>query len=110
MGWSSTNFYHGKLYAASRVSEHKLCDLPGVAAKPLTATVLKMIDTAGKDLRECSSNSRSAPSFANLGEAAIVIDYVEKLIKLGVTANQIAIISPYKDQVYLLPLHGAFKA
>ena len=99
MTWSSTQFYLGKLYAAPAVAGHRLCDLAGVEAGVLTKTVLRMIDTAGKEMRECSSQSRSAPSFANLGEAAIVIDYVLKLINQGIKPDQIAIISPYKAQV-----------
>ena len=100
MTWSSTQFYLGKLYAAPDVSGHRLCDLAGVRAGVLTKTVLRMIDTAGKEMRECASQSRSAPSFANLGEAAIVIDYVLKLINHGIKPEQIAIISPYKAQVF----------
>ena len=105
MDWSSTNFYHGKLYAAPKVSDHKLADLPLVTTSPITNSVLRMIDTAGKGLRETSSPSRSASSLANLGEAAIVIDYIEILIKHGVKPEQIAIVSPYKAQVYLFPLY-----
>ena len=100
MTWSSKQFYLGKLYAAPAVSAHKLSGLAGVRGGVLTNTVLRMIDTAGQGLGECSSLSRSAPSFANLGEAAVVIDYVVKLIEHGIKPDQIAIISPYKAQVY----------
>ena len=100
MTWSSKQFYHEKLYAAPDVSGHRLCDLAGVRAGVLTKTVLRTIDTAGKEMREYSSQSRSAPSFANLGEAAIVIDYVQKLLDHGIKPDQIAIISPYKAQVF----------
>ena len=100
MTWSSTQFYHNKLYAAPDVSGHRLSDLAAVPAGVLTKTVLRMIDTAGRGLGECSSQSRSAPSFANLGEAAIVIDYVLKLLDYGIKPDQIAIISPYKAQVF----------
>ena len=99
MNWSSTNFYMSKLWASEQVAEHRLSDLPRVAAGPLTNTVLRLVDTKGKQLRECSSTSRCTPSYANLGEAAIVTDYVEKLVKQGVNPDQIAIISPYKAQV-----------
>ena len=99
MSWSSTQFYLGKLYAAPDVSGHRLSDLAGVRAGVLTETVLRTIDTAGKEMRESSSQSRSAPSFANLGEAAVVINYVLRLIKHGIKPDQIAIISPYKAQV-----------
>ena len=101
MTWSSKQFYQERLYAAPHVSDHRLCDLAGVPGGDLTNTVLRMIDTAGQGLGECSSLSRSAPSFANLGEAVIVIDYVLKLIDHGIKPDQIAIISPYKAQVVL---------
>ena len=100
MAWSSTQFYQGGLYAAPDVSAHRLSDLAGVRAGVLTTTVLRLIDTAGQEMRECSSQSRSAPSFANLGEAAVVIDYVLKLTNHGIKPDQIAIISPYKAQVF----------
>ena len=100
MDWSSKHFYYGRLYAAPDVAAHRLSDLTGVKAGALTNTVLRFIDTVGKELRESSSLSRAAPSFANLGEAAIVIDYVLKLIKHGLKPDQIAIISPYKAQVF----------
>ena len=100
MTWSSKQFYLGKLYAAPDVSAHTLSGLAGVRGGVLTNTVLRMLDTAGQGLGELSSQSRSAPSFANLGEAAIVIDYVVKLIDHGIKADQIAIISPYKAQVF----------
>lgn len=100
MDWSSKHFYYGRLYAAPDVAAHRLSDLTGVKAGALTNTVLRFIDTVGKELRESSSLSRAAPSFANLGEAAIVIDYVLKLINHGLKPDQIAIISPYKAQVF----------
>ena len=100
MNWSSTQFYLGKLSAAPVVSGHRLCDLAGVKDGALTNTVLRFIDTAGKEMRESSSLSRCAPSFANRGEAAIVIDYVLKLINHGLKSDQIAIITPYKAQVF----------
>ena len=99
MDWSSKTFYHGLLYASPLVSGHRLSGLRHVARGRLTDVVLRMVDTAGKRLTETSCQSRTAPSFANIGEAAIVIDYVKKLTKHGVTPDQIAIISPYKAQV-----------
>ena len=99
MNWSSSTFYHGKLYAAPLVRDQRLEDLHGVTQTPLTRPVLRMIDTQGKHLEETPCQSLSAPSFANLGEAAIVIDYVKRLVQHGVTPGQIAVIAPYKAQV-----------
>ena len=104
MDWSSSTFYLGKLYASPLVSDQTLEELPGVSGTDLTRTVLRMIDTQGKHLTETACKSQSAPSFANLGEAAIVIDYVEKLIQHGLSPGQIAVITPYKAQVQLFRL------
>ena len=99
MQWSSENFYFGKLYAAESVRNHKLQDLPGVILDGVTNSVLKLLDTAGMEMTEFSNKSKKAPSFANKGEAAVVIDYVEKLIRNGLTPDQIAVITPYNYQV-----------
>ena len=42
---------------------------------------------------------KRAKSFGNMGEAAIVVDYVERLVSHGVTADMIAVIAPYNYQV-----------
>ena len=99
MNWSSTNFYHGFLYAADSVKFHRLQDIPGVTLDSVTDSVLKLLDTAGLGMTEFSNSSKKAPSFANKGEAAVVIDYVEKLVNNGVTPGQIAVITPYNYQV-----------
>ena len=80
MKWSSSTFYEGKLSAASLVADHKLSDLSHVTRCELTNTVLMMIDTAGKRMEESKSVSRVAPSFANLGEAAVVVQHVKSLV------------------------------
>ena len=99
MDWSSTTFYLGKLYPAPQVADHKLSDLGHVKNCELTNTVLMMIDTAGKGMEESKSKSKVAPSFANPGEAAVVVDHVKSLVKLGVKPGEIAIVTPYSLQV-----------
>ena len=99
MNWSSTTFYYGFLYAAESVKNHKLQDIPGVTLDSVTDSVLKLLDTASLGMTEISNNSKKASSFANKGEAAVVIDYVEKLVISGVTPDQIAVITPYNYQV-----------
>ena len=99
MDWSSKTFYLGKLYASSHVAEHKLSDLAHVARCNLTQTVLMLMDTAGKGMDECKSASKVAPSFANLGEAAIVVQHVKSLVENGVKPREIAIVTPYSLQV-----------
>ena len=102
MDWSSTYFYLGKLYAAESVKHRRLCDIPDVVNNDFTKTVLKMFDTKDQGFTEMSNNARSGPSFANMGEAALVVDYVTKLISYGVKAEEIAIIAPYNYQVEIL--------
>ena len=99
MDWSSKNFYHQFLYAADSVKERRLTDLSGVANDPFTQCVLKFYDTPGQKLDEMKNSSKNAPSYANLGEAAIVIKYIQELSRKGVTADQIAVITPYNYQV-----------
>ena len=99
MIWSSKKFYHEMLYAAPSVKDHQLKDLQGVTNNPLTSTVLKLVDTTGVNMKEVSNNYKKAPSFANIGEAALVINHVKMLIKSGISDDQIAIITPYNFQV-----------
>ena len=99
MDWSSKNFYHQFLHAAESVAERRLPDLAGVANDSLTQLVLKFYDTSGQHLDEIKNSSKNAPSYANLGEAAIVIEYIKDLTSRGIKADQIAVITPYNYQV-----------
>ena len=99
MYWSSKTFYLRKLYASEAVKNHKVSDLPDVVKDAQTETVLKLYDTSFLGMGEISNNSKKCPSFANKGEAAIVIDYVEKLIRKGIKPDQIAVITPYNYRV-----------
>ena len=99
MDWSSKNFYHQFLHAAESVAERRLPDLAGVTNDSLTQLVLKLYDTSGQQLDEIKNSSKNAPSYANLGEAAIVIKYIKDLTSRGITVDQIAVITPYNYQV-----------
>ena len=99
MRWSSTTFYQGKLSAAPLVADHKLSDLHNVVRCELTDTILMMIDTAGRNMQEAKSANKVAPSFANLGEAAIVVDHVKSLVEKGVRPQDIGVVTPYALQV-----------
>ena len=102
MSWSSKTFYFGKLYASEAVKNHKISDLPDVFIKDdQTKTVLKLYDTSSLGMGEISNNSKKSPSFANKGEAAVVINYVEELIRKGMKPDEIAVITPYNYQVIL---------
>jgi superfamily I DNA and/or RNA helicase len=100
MSFSSREFYDGSLYADASVCGHRLCDLPGVHAAPLTDGPVQFIDTAG-----ASDDEEIAPdgeSRRNPKEAALVARKVRELLKAGVPADGIAVIAPYAAQVRLL--------
>jgi superfamily I DNA and/or RNA helicase len=100
MGFSNTEFYGGELSAHESVANHRLCDLPGVAAIPLTETPVQFIDTAGasydEELEEDTGSRR------NPQEAALAFKKVCGLLDAGVNASQIGVITPYRAQVRLL--------
>jgi hypothetical protein len=100
MGFSSAEFYGGELAADQSVIGHRLCDLPGVRAEPLTETPVKFIDTAGagydEELEEDTESRR------NPQEAALAVKYVRALLDAGVSPSSIAVIAPYAAQVRLL--------
>ena len=71
MDFSSLEFYEAELIADGSVAGHLLCDLPGVAATPLTQTPLEFIDTAGAGYDE--ETEPDGESRLNPQEAALVV-------------------------------------
>ena len=102
MNWSSTTFYNGNLVADKSVKDQRLCDLPNVSTNECTTTVLQLFDTKGKGYTETHNNAKNGASWANIGEAVLIINYVKKLLESGVKAEQIAIIAPYNYQIEIL--------
>jgi superfamily I DNA and/or RNA helicase len=100
MGFSSAEFYGGELVADDSVVGHRLCDLPGVRAEPLTETPVKFIGTAGAGYDE--ELDEETDSRFNPQEAALAAKYVRRLLDAGVSASDIAVIAPYSAQVRLL--------
>jgi hypothetical protein len=100
MDFSNEEFYRGELVAHESVANHRLCDLPGVTACPLTETPVQFIDTAGasydEELEEDTGSRR------NPQEAALAVKKVCALLDAGVSASQIGVITPYRAQVRLL--------
>jgi superfamily I DNA and/or RNA helicase len=97
MTFSSREFYEADLEADAGVAAHRLCDLPGVEATPLTQTPVQFIDTAGAgydEELEPDGESRQNPE-----EARLVVARVEALLAAGVRAEDIGIIAPYAAQV-----------
>ena len=100
MDFSSRELYDGQLEAHASVREHRLCDLPGVAAAPITEWPLEFIDTAGAGYDE--ELEPDGESRLNRQEAELVARKVRELLDAGVAARDIAVISPYGAQVRLL--------
>ena len=100
MSFSNAEFYAGRLIAHESVASHRLCDLPGVAACPLTELPVQFIDTAGasydEELEEDTGSRR------NVQEAALAVKKVRALLAAGVSASQVGVITPYRAQVRLL--------
>ena len=110
--WSSEAMYNGKLISHDSVKDRQLSTLPVVSEKMATQTekeddssdglenvTMMLIDTTGCDMHEIVND---AGSRYNEGEANIVVSHVHSLIKLGLRAQDIAVITPYNGQVELL--------
>jgi hypothetical protein len=100
MGFSSGEFYAGSLVADPAVVGHRLCDLPGVRAEPLTERPAWFIDTAGAGYDE--EPEEDTDSRLNRQEADLAAKQVRGLLDAGVPAADVAVISPYAGQVRLL--------
>lgn len=107
-GFSSREFYDGELLADARVATHRLCDLPGVRAEPMTEQPVQFLDTAGAGYDE--EVEPDGESRRNPQEAALVARKIHALLDTGVAACDIAVIAPYAAQVRrlreLLPIAG----
>ncbi|MFW6389897.1 MAG: IGHMBP2 family helicase, partial [Halanaerobiales bacterium] len=108
MNFSSSQFYDGKLKSAPEVKDHTLADL-GVypdndrcftdkALNPEEPIVF--IDTSNMEAGERSLAGSN--SYDNPVEAEILLDIVDEALRLDLDPTQIAVITPYKDQVDLL--------
>ena len=100
MGFSSAEFYDGELVADASVIAHRLCDLPGVRAEPLTESPVQFIDTAGASYDE--ELEEDTESRFNREEAKLAAAKVRQLLDAGLVPSQVAVIAPYRAQVRLL--------
>jgi hypothetical protein len=100
MGFSNVEFYDGELVADESVIGHRLCDLPGVRAEPLTESPVQFIDTAGASYDE--ELEEDTESRFNREEARLAARKVRQLLDAGLLAEQVAVIAPYRAQVRLL--------
>ncbi|MBK8615904.1 MAG: IGHMBP2 family helicase [Anaerolineales bacterium] len=100
MSFSSDVFYENSLQADKSVRTALLTDLPTVTDSPLTNCPVHFIDTAGASYDE--ETEPNGDSRLNPLEAELVIKKVNELIEAGVSADMIAVISPYSAQVRYL--------
>ncbi len=100
MGFSSAEFYESSLEAHADVAAHRLADLPGIVASPLTESPLEFIDTAGAGYDE--ELEPDGESRRNAAEADLVCRKVRALLAAGLPAADIAVIAPYSAQVRLI--------
>ncbi|KAG9082568.1 hypothetical protein FRC06_004931 [Ceratobasidium sp. 370] len=103
----SRTLYSSALISHESVASHLLRDLPGVSADAelaeITAEPVVFFDTAGCEFYEkVDAEGGDDGSRSNENEATIVKKWVDELITAGLTAGQIAIITPYQAQVTLL--------
>ncbi len=100
MRFSSTEFYDETLQADTSVEAHRLSDLPDIQSNDLTDTAVTFIDTAGASFdEEVDPNGESR---LNPQEAQLAGQKVNQLLEAGVSAEAIAVITPYAAQARLM--------
>jgi predicted nucleic acid binding AN1-type Zn finger protein len=99
MDWSSKALYDSKIFAHPDVKDRVMTDFPNIQKTEETSSPLVLIDTQGCDMDDFKDAEGST---SNEGEAHVIAKYIAELISLGVTENQIAVITPYYAQVKLL--------
>jgi len=108
MGFSSYEFYENRVQADDQVNDHTLNDLEleveafdeGAVEILAPDQPLVMVDTSEIDARERSR--KGSTSKENPKEAELAAQLVDSLLSAGLQANDIAVISPYDDQVELI--------
>ncbi|MBI4375333.1 MAG: AAA family ATPase [Elusimicrobia bacterium] len=100
MGFSSQEFYEGRLIADESVRAHAACELPGVETDDLTSQPLTFVDTAGAGYEE--SWNELLESRENLGEAKLACRLAVRLLSAGIKPKDLAVLTPYVAQAKLL--------
>ena len=98
MEWVSGKTYENQLIAHSSIATQTLADMGHVSKNETTKIPLLLIDTAKSDMLEHQTNA----STGNHGEVGIVKIHVTKLINAGVKQEEVAIITPYREQEKLI--------
>lgn len=102
--WVSKRTYKNELMAHHEVANHVLEHLPTVQPgkkNTFIGDLLKRPMTFIDTQKTMVENQRET-SKMNKGEAGVVIYLVKKMMRQGLPANKIAVISPYKAQVQFL--------
>ncbi|MCK4475128.1 MAG: IGHMBP2 family helicase [Methanophagales archaeon] len=95
-------FYDGKLKADESVKEHNLLDLlPESKFVNEDIKPFLFIDTGGSETFK-ERTRRGSTSKENAGEAKLVEEIAARLLSAGIRPEDIAVISPYDDQVALI--------
>jgi predicted DNA helicase len=94
----SMEFYDGRLKADERVQKQSLQEAGFVDEDE---NPLLFIDTRGSETFT-ERTRRGSTSKENAGEAKLVKEIAERLLRMGIKPADIAIISPYDDQVALI--------
>lgn len=98
--WASAAMYGGQLSAAADAAARTLDQLEGVERTEATATPLMVLDTpAGAGGNE---RRRADGAMTNPQEAQAAVAHVRALLRAGVPASGIAVLSPYAAQVDLI--------
>ncbi|MFH1725969.1 MAG: AAA domain-containing protein [Elusimicrobiota bacterium] len=100
MGFSSEEFYGGKLIADPSVAGHTAKDLPGVKESDLTRVPVQFVDTAGAGFEE--GWDRLTRSRVNEREARLTAKILKNLTDSGLRPDQIGVITPYAAQARLV--------
>ncbi|MCF8008359.1 MAG: IGHMBP2 family helicase [Halanaerobiales bacterium] len=112
MQFSNQEFYEGNLKSDPKVKNHTLTDL-GVqidikrcftdkALNPKIPTVF--IDT--NDMKAKERSLKGSNSYDNPVEMEILLDIIDQALKSGINPKDLAVITPYKDQVNLVKKHN----
>ena len=108
MGFSSSEFYDGHIKADVGAAKHTLTDFDldtNVFDNDVSPILdpdepLTFVDTSAMDARERSR--QGSTSKENPDEALLVAKLTDNLLRSGMAAEDIAVISPYSDQVDLM--------
>ncbi|PAV60431.1 hypothetical protein WR25_23761 isoform A [Diploscapter pachys] len=105
MQWSSEHFYDGLLKAGESVKDQRLSDICQMPENHSLNEPLIMLNTAlMKDDKNTNKLAEKTvrKSRINYAEARLVVQYYNILCSVGVNLEDIAIITPYYEQVMLI--------